>query len=113
MSSELTVEAVRFNADGLVPAIAQDATSGEVLMLAWMSEESLRLTLSEGQMVYWSRSRRELWRKGDTSGNRQTVREALVDCDGDTLLFRVDQTGAACHTGAPSCFFRRLASTSS
>jgi phosphoribosyl-AMP cyclohydrolase len=98
---------VRYDADGLVPAIAQDASTGEVLMMAWMNAESLALTLAEGRMVYWSRSRQELWRKGDTSGDRQWVRSAAVDCDGDTLLFQVEQEGAgACHTGARTCFFR-------
>jgi phosphoribosyl-AMP cyclohydrolase len=98
---------VRYDADGLVPAIAQDAVTGEVLMMAWMNAESLALTLSEGRMVYWSRSRQELWRKGDTSGDRQWVRSASYDCDGDTLLFQVEQEGhGACHTGARSCFFR-------
>jgi len=101
--------AVSFNADGLVPAIAQDVETREVLMMAWMNAESLHLTLEEGRMVYWSRSRRELWRKGDTSGDRQFVREAFYDCDGDTLLFLVEQEGrGACHTGARSCFFRRF-----
>ena len=100
------VAAVRFNADGLVAAIAQDATTREVLMLAWMNAESLARTFSEGRMVYWSRSRQELWRKGDTSGDRQFVRSAHYDCDGDTLLFLVDQEGAgACHTGNRTCFF--------
>jgi phosphoribosyl-AMP cyclohydrolase len=99
--------AVRYDERGLVPAIAQDAVNGEVLMLAWMNEESLKLTLAEGRMVYWSRSRQELWRKGDTSGDRQWVREAYYDCDGDALLFKVEQEGAgACHTGAATCFFR-------
>jgi phosphoribosyl-AMP cyclohydrolase/phosphoribosyl-ATP pyrophosphohydrolase/phosphoribosyl-AMP cyclohydrolase len=99
--------AVRFDANGLVAAIAQDVDTGEVLMLAWMNAESLRMTLTEGRMVYWSRSRRELWRKGDTSGDRQFVREAYYDCDGDALLFKVEQEGAgACHTGARTCFFR-------
>ena len=98
---------VAFDADGLVPAIAQDASTGDVLMMAWMNEESLGRTLAEGRMVYWSRSRGELWRKGDTSGDRQFVREAYYDCDGDTLLFKIEQEGAgACHTGARSCFFR-------
>lgn len=98
---------VTFNADGLVPVIAQDVNDGEVLMMAWMNAESLALTFAEGRMVYWSRSRRELWRKGDTSGDRQFVREARVDCDGDTLLFKVEQEGkGACHTGARTCFFR-------
>ena len=98
---------VTFNADGLVAAIAQDVDTREVLMMAWMNAESLRRTLEEGRMVYWSRSRQELWRKGDTSGDRQFVREAYYDCDGDTLLFLVEQEGAgACHTGARTCFFR-------
>lgn len=98
---------VTFNADGLVPVIAQDVHDGAVLMMAWMNAESLALTFAEGRMVYWSRSRRELWRKGDTSGDRQFVREAYVDCDGDTLLFKVEQEGkGACHTGARTCFFR-------
>ncbi len=98
---------VTYNADGLVPVVTQDADNGDVLMMAWMNEESLRMTLAEGRMVYWSRSRQELWRKGDTSGDRQFVREAYFDCDGDTLLFKVDQEGAgACHTGERTCFFR-------
>ena len=98
---------VTYNADGLVPVIAQDVNNGDVLMMAWMNAESLALTFAEGCMVYWSRSRRELWRKGDTSGDRQFVREAYVDCDGDTLLFKVEQEGkGACHTGARTCFFR-------
>ncbi len=101
------LDAVVFDADGLVPAIVQEAGTGQVLMMAWMSPESLRLTLEEGRTVFWSRSRQELWRKGDTSGEVQRVREALYDCDGDALLFVVDQEGqGACHTGAHSCFFR-------
>jgi phosphoribosyl-AMP cyclohydrolase/phosphoribosyl-ATP pyrophosphohydrolase/phosphoribosyl-AMP cyclohydrolase len=99
--------AVKFNADGLVPAIAQEAATGDVLMMAWMNAESLARTLAEGRMVYWSRSRQELWRKGDTSGEAQFVREAFYDCDGDTLLFVVEQEGkGACHTGNKSCFYR-------
>jgi phosphoribosyl-AMP cyclohydrolase len=98
--------AVKFNADGLVPVIAQDFANGDVLMMAWMNSESLRLTFAEGRMVYWSRSRREIWRKGDTSGDVQMVREAYFDCDGDTLLFKVEQVGGgACHTGERTCFF--------
>lgn len=101
------LDAVRFNEHGLVAAIVQEATTGEVLMMAWMNAETLRMTLDEGRTVFWSRSRREVWRKGDTSGDRQFVREAFYDCDGDTLLFVVDQEGAgACHTGQRSCFFR-------
>ena len=98
---------VTYNADGLVPAIAQDVDTKEVLMMAWMNAESLERTLAEGRMVYWSRSRKELWRKGDTSGDRQWVREAFYDCDGDTLLFVVEQEGkGACHTGERTCFYR-------
>jgi phosphoribosyl-AMP cyclohydrolase len=118
MPDVLTIEptpeelaAVHFDHDGLVPAIAQDVSNGDVLMMAWMNAESLRMTLAEGRMVYWSRSRQELWRKGDTSGDRQFVREAYYDCDADTLLFKVEQEGAgACHTGARTCFFRRFGS---
>jgi phosphoribosyl-AMP cyclohydrolase len=99
---------IKFDDRGLVPAIAQDL-DGTVLMMAWMNAETLAMTLAEGRMVYWSRSRREMWRKGDTSGDHQVVREAWYDCDGDVLLFRVDQQGnGACHTGEYSCFFRRL-----
>jgi phosphoribosyl-AMP cyclohydrolase/phosphoribosyl-ATP pyrophosphohydrolase/phosphoribosyl-AMP cyclohydrolase len=98
---------VRYNADGLVAAIVQEATTREVLMMAWMSEETLRLTLAEGRTVFWSRSRQELWRKGETSGEVQLVREVRYDCDGDALLVLVDQQGGgACHTGNVSCFFR-------
>jgi phosphoribosyl-AMP cyclohydrolase len=103
--------AVKYNADGLVPVIAQDITNGDVLMMAWMNAESLSMTFAEGRMVYWSRSRRELWRKGDTSGDRQFVREAYYDCDADTLLFKVEQEGnGACHTGARTCFFEAFGS---
>lgn len=99
--------AVRYDRDGLVPAIVQEAGTGRVLMMAWMNAETLSLTLAEGRTVFWSRSRQEIWRKGDTSGAVQRVREAHYDCDGDTLLFVVDQEGeGACHTGAFSCFFR-------
>jgi phosphoribosyl-AMP cyclohydrolase len=97
-----------FDANGLVPAIAQDAKSGDVLMLAWMNAESLRLTLQTNEVTYWSRSRKSLWRKGETSGHTQRLVEAYVDCDGDTLLLKVEQMGPACHTGAPACFFRKL-----
>ncbi len=96
--------ALRWNADGLIPAIAQDAATGEVLMLAWMNEESLRLTLETGYATYYSRSRRQLWRKGETSGHTQRVVRMMYDCDGDTLLMQVDQIGPACHTGKKSCF---------
>ena len=99
--------AVKYNNDGLVPAIAQCVKTGQVLMMAWMNAESLAMTFEQGRMVYWSRSRQELWRKGDTSGDRQFVREAYYDCDGDTLLFIVEQEGAgACHTGEFTCFYR-------
>ena len=105
------LNAVTFNADGLVPAIAQCADTGEILMMAWMNKESLSMTFAEGRMVYWSRSRQELWRKGDTSGDRQFVRDAYFDCDGDTLLFIVDQEGkGACHTGERTCFYRSFGS---
>ncbi|HEV2561242.1 MAG TPA: phosphoribosyl-AMP cyclohydrolase [Rhizomicrobium sp.] len=108
ISQKEFLEAVAFNADGLVPAIAQDRTTGAVLMHAWMNRESLTRTLETGDVTYWSRSRNELWRKGETSGHTQKLVEAYVDCDGDTLLLKVDQTGPACHTGAPNCFFRKL-----
>ena len=98
---------VRFDEAGLVPAIVQEEGTGDVLMMAWMNAETLRLSLAEGRTVFWSRSRQEVWRKGDTSGDRQFVRQAFYDCDGDTLLFVVEQEGkGACHTGARSCFFR-------
>ena len=95
-----------WNDQGLIPAVTQDAVSGEVLMLAWMNAEALAETLKQGYAVYWSRSRQALWRKGDTSGNTQQLVEVKLDCDGDTLLLRVNQTGAgACHTGRRTCFF--------
>src|SRR4051812_44805374 len=98
---------VQFNADGLVPAIVQESGTGDVLMMAWMNEDSLRKTMETGRTWFWSRSRQEYWCKGETSGDRQYVREAFYDCDGDTLLFVVDQEGrGACHTGERSCFFR-------
>ncbi len=101
------IESLTYNLDGLIPAIAQDHETREILMMAWMNAESLRMTFDQGRMVYWSRSRQELWRKGDTSGDRQFVREAYFDCDADVLLFIVEQEGAgACHTGERSCFFR-------
>jgi phosphoribosyl-AMP cyclohydrolase len=101
--------AVKYTDDGLVPAIVQEERTGQVLMMAWMTPETLQLTLEEGRTVFWSRSRKEVWRKGETSGERQWVRSAYYDCDGDTLLFVVDQDGAgACHTGEHSCFHRRF-----
>jgi len=93
---------------GLVAAVAQQHDTGEVLMLAWMDDEALRRTLTTGRATYWSRSRGEYWTKGETSGNRQWVREVRLDCDGDALLLLVDQEGAACHTGERSCFHRTL-----
>jgi phosphoribosyl-AMP cyclohydrolase len=100
-------------ADGLVPAIAQQFDSGEVLMMGWMDDEALRRTLTTGRAVYWSRSRQEYWAKGDTSGHVQHVKEVRLDCDGDTLLVKVDQVGAACHTGDRTCFDADLLSAGS
>ncbi len=111
MTEAELLAAVRYDAQGLAPAIVQDIESGRVLMMAWMNEESLRRTLACGETVFWSRSRQEYWHKGETSGNTQTVVELLVDCDGDTLLLRVRAAGPACHTGAESCFYRALAVT--
>jgi phosphoribosyl-ATP pyrophosphohydrolase/phosphoribosyl-AMP cyclohydrolase len=102
---------VRYGPDGLVPAIVQDAHTGRVLTHAWMNEESLARTIAEGETWFWSRSRQELWHKGATSGNTQTVRSILLDCDGDTLLVLVDPAGPACHTGDVSCFSRTVAGT--
>ncbi|MEP7210667.1 MAG: phosphoribosyl-AMP cyclohydrolase [Alphaproteobacteria bacterium] len=96
----------KFDEHGLIAAIAQDADTGEVLMLAWMNEEALEQTLASGRAVYWSRSRNKLWRKGDESGHEQHVVEVRVDCDQDAVLLKVKQTGAACHTGKRSCFYR-------
>ncbi len=96
------------NVDGLVPAIVQDATSGAVLMLAWMDDEALHRTLTTRRGTYWSRSRQEYWVKGETSGHTQSVREVRLDCDGDTVLVRVDQVGPACHTGTDTCFDGRV-----
>ncbi len=103
---EAVAAAVIFDAAGLVPAIAQQHDTGEVLMMAWMNREALAETLATGRVCYWSRSRAALWRKGETSGQIQRLVELRVDCDGDTLLLRVEQTGVACHTGLRSCFFR-------
>ena len=97
---------IKFGPDGLVPAIAQQHDTGELLMVAWMNREAVRTTLAEGRACYWSRSRNQLWRKGETSGQAQTLRELRLDCDGDTLLLLVDQHGVACHTGRRNCFFR-------
>jgi phosphoribosyl-AMP cyclohydrolase len=98
-------EHLPFNADGLLPAIAQQHDSGEVLMMAWMNLEALQETLASGRVCYWSRSRQKLWRKGESSGQVQQLKELRFDCDGDTLLLLVDQTGPACHTGRRSCFY--------
>lgn len=100
--------ALRFDANGLIPAIAQQYDSGEVLMLAWMNAAALDETLASGRVVYWSRSRGQLWRKGESSGQIQRVVDVRIDCDGDALLLRVDQTGPACHTGRRSCFYHRI-----
>jgi phosphoribosyl-AMP cyclohydrolase len=99
---------IRFDSDGLVPAIAQQHDTGEVLMLAWMTLEAVAETLATGRVCYWSRSRRQLWRKGETSGQVQRLVEMRLDCDSDALLLRVEQTGVACHTGRRSCFYRQL-----
>lgn len=105
MQTDSLVSQVRFNDAGLVPAIAQQWDTGEVLLMAWMSAESIRETMRGGRAVYYSRSRKELWRKGDTSGQIQVLRDILLDCDGDTVLLKVDQLGVACHTGRRSCFY--------
>ena len=100
---------IKWNADGLVPAIAQDAGDGKILMVAWMNREALQLTARGGRAVYWSRSRGKLWHKGEESGHRQLVRELRLDCDNDVILLQVEQDGGiACHTGRRSCFFKRL-----
>lgn len=102
------VAAVAFDADGLIPAIAQQHDTGEVLMVAWMNRAALAETVATGRVCYWSRSRQALWRKGETSGQIQSLVELRIDCDGDVLLLQVDQTGVACHTGRRSCFFRAM-----
>ena len=98
------LDRARFNADGLLPAVIQQHDTGEVLMLGWMDREAMRRTLTQGRVTFWSRSRQQYWRKGDTTGNAQWVRSAALDCDGDTLLVRVVQVGVACHTGTRTCF---------
>lgn len=103
---ERALAEIKFDRDGLVPAVAQQHDTGEILMVAWMSREAVRASLTEGRACYWSRSRSRLWRKGESSGQVQHVRELRLDCDGDTVLLLVDQTGVACHTGRRSCFFR-------
>jgi phosphoribosyl-AMP cyclohydrolase len=104
----LKVETLKFNANGLIPAIIQDHQKKDVLMLAWMNAESLRRTIESGEAWFWSRSRQELWHKGATSGNTQKVVDIRIDCDADTLLVLVEPSGPACHTGQRSCFFSRL-----
>ncbi|HDM35793.1 MAG TPA: phosphoribosyl-AMP cyclohydrolase [Candidatus Syntrophoarchaeum butanivorans] len=99
---------LKYDDNGLIPVVAQDYRTGEVLMLAYMNEEALKATLSTGIVHYWSRSRRKLWKKGESSGHLQLLKEVLVDCDGDTLLVKVEQRGGACHTGYRSCFYRTI-----
>lgn len=107
--NEAWLDEVKWTDEGLVPVIAQDAGTGEVLMFAWMNREALMLTVKEGHAVYWSRSRKRLWRKGEESGHRQIVKDIRLDCDNDVLLLRVEQRGGiACHTGRRSCFFQQL-----
>jgi phosphoribosyl-AMP cyclohydrolase len=108
VKNTVQLEELRFDPDGLVTVVVQDAENGDVLMVAWANREALERTLSEGRMTYWSRSREQLWRKGDTSGHTQHWEEIRVDCDGDVVLARVHQEGAACHTGERTCFFRTL-----
>lgn len=107
MKDELLSE-IKYDANGLVPAIVQDVLTKDVLMMAWMNAEALRLTIEKGEAVFWSRSRQEIWHKGATSGNVQKVVEVRVDCDADTLLVLVEPAGPACHTGERSCFFREM-----
>ena len=103
------LDEIKWDQDGLVPAIAQDEATGQILMMAWMNRESLQLTLQEGRVIYWSRSRGKLWRKGEESGNVQIVKEMRLDWDADVILLSVDQHGGvACHTGRPHCFYKRM-----
>jgi phosphoribosyl-AMP cyclohydrolase len=103
------VDEIKWTAEGLVPAVAQDAADGSILMVAWMNREALRLTVEKGSAVYWSRSRQKLWHKGEESGHRQIVKEIRLDCDNDVILLQIEQIGGiACHTGRRSCFYRRL-----
>jgi len=101
------IDDIKFDAHGLIPAIAQDATSGRVLMLAWMNEEAVRRTIETGFAHYYSRSRKKQWKKGETSGHVQKVADMYLDCDGDTLLLKIEQTGPACHTNREACFYRQ------
>lgn len=102
------IENLKFNGDGLIPAIIQEQSTGRVLMMAWMNRESIQKTVELGKTVFWSRSRQKYWVKGETSGHTQEVKDVAFDCDGDTLLIQVEQTGAACHEGYKSCFFRSV-----
>jgi len=111
--TDAVLAAMRWNDQGLVPAIAQDADNGDVLMLAWMNEAALRETLETGRACYWSRSRGRFWRKGEESGHVQEIQEVRIDCDGDTVLLRVTQAGAACHTGRRHCFYMKVGKTES
>ena len=104
-AADAVLDAIAFNADGLVPAIAQQFDTGEVLMMAWMNRDAVAETLRTGRVCYWSRSRKKLWRKGETSGQIQRLKDFRWDCDADTVLLLVDQTGVACHTGRHNCFF--------
>jgi len=109
MSGEAWLNKVNWSEDGLVPAIAQDAENGDILMVAWMNREALKQTVELGEAVYWSRSRKKLWHKGEESGHTQKVREVRLDCDEDVVLLKIEQVGGiACHTGRRSCFFQRL-----
>jgi len=109
MSSEAWLDEIKWTSDGLVPVVAQDAGDGKILMVAWMNREALKLTVLGGKAVYWSRSRKKLWRKGEESGHQQIVREVRLDCDNDVVMLQVEQLGGiACHTGRRSCFYQRL-----
>ena len=109
MHNDVSLDEIKWDQNGLAPAIVQDAESKQVLCLAYVNCESLALSIKEGETWFWSRSRKRLWHKGETSGNTQSIREIWYDCDSDTLLMLVDPAGPACHTGATSCFYRRLA----
>lgn len=108
INSDEFLISVKYNADGLVPVIAQQFDTKEVLMMAWMNEEALKETISTKRVCYFSRSRQELWRKGETSGHTQELKDLCIDCDGDTLLILINQTGSACHTNNRSCFYRKI-----
>lgn len=109
MNDRNWLDAIKWTADGLVPAIAQDANDGRILMMAWMNREALQLTASTGTAVYWSRSRQKLWHKGEESGHQQRVSEIRLDCDNDVIVLQIEQVGGiACHTGRRSCFYQRL-----